>query len=62
MPDTRHDRKLRAIRRAISDPGSVVARDFTCGPERDELEPSPAWQARAVLITIGPWLKEEEDA
>lgn len=40
------------IRRAVSDPGSVVPRLGGFGVDGDELESLPAWQARAVRHVI----------
>lgn len=63
MPETRYNRRLRAVRRAVADPGSVLPRDVP-GPGNwvGAIESLPNWQARAVLAVIGPWLKEDDDA
>jgi hypothetical protein len=62
MPDdTRYDRRLRAVRRAIADPGALLPREVTRpGQEIGAIESMPNWQARAVMAVIGPWLKDED--
>jgi hypothetical protein len=61
VPETRYDRRLRAVRRAMVDPGAVLPRERGYGIDEDEPESLPNWQARAVMATITPWLKEDDD-